>query len=102
MGGGGKLREVCLLHNRKTRNAGVITGGNSSYCLVLLIPCCPVNNAALFRGPPSCEQLVVRLPTDEKSIVIIQSYDSIFRSPALLLKFTAHIIDQLLTFCVFI
>ena len=72
MEGGGELREVGLLHNRKTRIAGVITGGNSSHCLVLLIPCFPMHNAVPFKGPPSCEQPVVRLPTAEKSTVLIQ------------------------------
>jgi hypothetical protein len=94
--GEGKLREVCLLHNRKTRTAGVITGGNSSDRLVLLIPCFPMDNAVLFRGPPSCEQPIVRLPMAEKSIVIIQSYVSMFRSPALFLKATDRNIDELL------
>jgi hypothetical protein len=69
--GWGELREVLLLHNRKTSTAGVITGGNSSYCLVLLIPCFPMHNAVLFKRPPSCEQSAVRLPTAEKSVVII-------------------------------
>ena len=72
MEGGRELREVGLLHNRKTRTAGVITGGNSSYCLVLLIPCFRVHNAVPFKGPPSCEQPVVHLPTAEKSTVLIQ------------------------------
>ena len=91
---GGELREVCLLHNRKTRTAGVITGGNSSYCLVLLMPYFPMHNAVPFKGPPSCEQPVVRLPTAEKSTVIIQNYGSVYRNPALVLMVSDRNIDR--------
>jgi hypothetical protein len=97
--GWGKLREVNLLHNRKTRTAGVIPGGNSSYCLVLLIPCFPMHNAVPFKGPPSCEQPVVRLPTAEKSTVIIQICVSTFRNPALYLKVSDHNIDIFYVVC---
>ena len=96
--GGGGLREVRLLHNRKTRTAGVITGGNSSYCLALLIACFPMQNAMLFKGPPSCEQPVVRLPTAKKSTVIIQIYGSMFRNPAWFLKVSDHNIDRFFFF----